>query len=240
MPTPQTPPTPPAPAYELPFESLPAEGAPSQLVVLLHGWASEPAAMLPLADALRQRFPQAALLAPRGPHPADAGRRGFQWYSIQGISEHGVWAARVRGMVLELQAWVRAQQQRLNCTPAATALAGFSQGGILSLALALHDDGIAGRVLSFGGCLVDAPAAAPRHATIHLFHGTEDRVIPAERSRSAIEQFGALQADATLDMAEGVGHELHPALVDCAMHRLTSYIPQRTWREALGAGPAPD
>lgn len=224
------------PSYELPYESLPAEGPPTQLVILLHGWASEPEAMRPLAEVLRERFPQAALLAPRGPHPADAGRRGRQWYSIEGLGEHAVWAARVDGMVRELQPWVRAQQQRLGCTPQATALAGFSQGGILSLALALHDDGIAGRVLSFGGCLVGPPAAAPRHTTIHLFHGGDDRTIPAERSRVALEQLGALNADATLDIAEGIGHQLHPALVDCALHRLTSYIPQRTWREALGGG----
>lgn len=230
--------TAPSTFYELPFESLPAAGAPSQLVVLLHGWASEPAAMQPLADALRARFPQAALLAPRAPHPADAGRRGRQWYSIEGLGEQRVWAARVAAVVHELQAWVRAQQRRLHCTPLSTALAGFSQGGILSLALALHDDGIAGRVLSFGGCLVEPPVAAPRHTTVHLFHGAEDRIIPAERSQRALEQFAALGADATLDLASGIGHDLHPALVDCAMHRLTSYIPQRTWRAALGAGSA--
>lgn len=226
----------PAPAYELTLESLPAHGAPSQLVVLLHGWASEPAAMQPLADALRARFPQAALLAPRGPHPADAGRRGRQWYSIEGLGEHAVWAARVAAVVRELQPWVRAQQQRLGCPPPTTALAGFSQGGILSLALAQHDDGICGRVLCFGGCLVEPPAVTPRQATFHLLHGDDDRVIPAARARQALEQLGAVHADATLDIAEGIGHELHPALVDCALHRLTSYIPQRTWREALGGG----
>jgi predicted esterase len=46
-----------------------------------------------------------------------------------------------------LRVWVQAQQQRLGVGPAATALGGFSQGAILSLALALQDDGIAGRVL---------------------------------------------------------------------------------------------
>jgi hypothetical protein len=31
-----------------------------------------------------------------------------------------------------------------------------------------------------------------------------------------------------------VGHELHPALVDCALRRLTSHIPMRTWMAAMG------
>ena len=49
---------------------------------------------------------------------------------------------------------------------------------------------------------------------------------------------GAFDGDATLDIAQGVGHELHPALVDSALFRLTSHIPHRTWRAALGQVPS--
>lgn len=222
---------------ELTHESLPAAGPVEQLVILLHGWASDPQAMLPLAEALRGRFPQAALLAPAGPHAADGGRRGRQWYSIEGLREDGgsLWAERVEGMAAQLEPWVRAQQRRLGVGAPATALAGFSQGGIVSLALALAHDGIAGRVLCFGGCLVREPAAAPRRTTLHLFHGSEDRIFAADEQRRTLHQLDALGGDATLDIAEGIGHELHPALIDCALHRLTSHIPQRTWRAALGA-----
>ena len=206
---------------ELAHESLPASGPVEQLVILLHGWASEPAAMLPLAEALRGRFPQAALMAPSGPQAADGGRRGRQWYSIEGLRDDGaLWAQRVAGMVAQLEPWVRAQQRRLGVGAPATALAGFSQGGILSLALALAHDGIAGRVLSFGGCLVREPEAAPRQTTLHLFHGSDDRIFPVESSRQALQQLGALQGDATLDIAEGLGHEMHPALIRCALQRL--------------------
>jgi phospholipase/carboxylesterase len=37
--------------------------------------------------------------------------------------------------------------------------------------------------------------------------------------------------------AGGIGHELHPVLIDCALQRLRSLIPLRTWQEALGAAP---
>ena len=65
-----------------------------------------------------------------------------------------------------------------------------------------------------------------------------DAVIPADGSRQALQWLGELQGDATLDIAEGVGHELHLALIECALHRLRSHIPMRTWRAALGAVPA--
>lgn len=215
---------------------LPASGRAEQLILLLHGWASEARALQPLALALTQQFPQAAVLAPQSRHAADGARRGRQWYSIQGLNEE-TWPARVASVLPMLQRWVARQQQHFGVGPAATALGGFSQGAILSLALVLRHDGIAGRVLSFGGCLVGEPQAAPRRSTLHFFHGGADKVIPAARARRSLAWLGALQGDATIDIAEGIGHELHPALIDCALHRLRSHIPLRTWQAALGAVP---
>jgi phospholipase/carboxylesterase len=219
---------------QLPIEWLPASGAPEQLLILLHGVGASGGAMAGLAQMLRNEFPQAAVLAPDAPNPFDGGGLGRQWFSVAGVDEANR-PARVAAALPGLVDWVKATQRRMGVGTAATALAGFSQGGILSLALALADPGIAGRVLCFGGCLVDAPHDVPPHTTFHLFHGSADRIIPAAGSRRAIEQFAALQGDATIDIADGIGHELHPALIDCAMERLTAYIPQRTWREALGA-----
>lgn len=229
---------------QLPLEWLPDSGRPEQLILLLHGWGSVGQAMAPLAQALRAQFPQAAILAPDAPLPYErepAGRLR-QWYGVDDLTP-SIWAERVGGALPALHAWVQAQQQRLGVGPAATALGGFSQGAVLSLALAMAHDGLAGRVLAFGGCLTAPPAVAPRHTTFHLFHGADDTVIPADGSRQALEWIGELDGDATLDVASGVGHVLHPALIDCCLHRLTHHIPQRTWRAALGAvqaGPTPD
>ena len=227
------------PSLELPIEWLPASGAPEQLILLLHGWASDAAAMAPLAQALRAEFPKAAVLAPDAPHAADGGRAGRQWYSVDGLDAAN-WPQRVAGSLQLLHAWVGAQQRRLGIGTAATALGGFSQGAILSLALAIRHDGIAGRVLAFGGRLVELPEAAPRLTTLHLFHGGADRVIPAQGSRDALEHLGALHGDATLDIAEGIGHELHPVLVQRALYRLRNHIPARTWAAALGDSQAPN
>jgi phospholipase/carboxylesterase len=225
---------------EMPIEWLPAQGAPEQLILLLHGWGSSGADMAPLAQALRAQFPQAAVLAPDGPHAYErdlaAGRSTprRQWYSVADISPAN-WPGRVAACLPALHGWVLAQQQRLGVGPQATCLGGFSQGAILSMALAAQHDGLAGRVLAFAGCFTAPPAAAPAHTTLHLFHGSEDSVIPAEGARKALAWMAENGGDATIDIAQGVGHELHPALVQCALQRLQSHIPARTWRAALGA-----
>lgn len=227
------------------LEWLPAQGRVEQLLLLLHGWGGSGADMAPLAQALRAAFPQAAVLAPDAPHThirAD-GSAGLaqarQWYEVAGLTPQN-WPARVDEALPGLQAWVQTQQQRLGVGPAATALGGFSQGAVLALALVLQHDGIAGRVLAFGGCLTRVPDAAPQHTTLHLFHGADDEVIPAEGSRQALGHLAELQGDATLDIAQGVGHVLHPALISCAVQRLQTHIPARTWRAALGAVPPAD
>jgi phospholipase/carboxylesterase len=227
-----------SPTLNLPIEWLPAQGRPEQLIVLLHGWAHDATDFLPVAQALRDAFAQAAILAPESPLAADGGRPGRQWYSIQGIEDPVEWRRRVDDSVERIAAWVRAQQARLGVGEAATALGGFSQGGVLALHTATRYDGIAGRVLAFGARMVELPEVAPRHATLHLFHGSADKIFPVDQARALLERIGELQGDATLDVAEGLGHALHPALTDCMLHRLRNHIPLRTWREAMGAASA--
>ena len=213
MPAQPVPPDP--PAWPLPIEWLPAAGAVEQLILLLHGKGQDGRSMAPLAQALRGAFAQAAVLAPDWPadtlvEPANAG-------------------------LPALQAWVQAQQRRLAVGTAATALGGFAQGASAALALALAHDGLAGRVLAFGGQLPSPPMAAPRHTTVHLLHGADDQTVPADAAHQALHWLGELQGDATIDIAHGVGHSLHPALIDCALQRLRSHIPLRTWQAAMGA-----
>ncbi|MFM2119759.1 MAG: hypothetical protein RL722_1227 [Pseudomonadota bacterium] len=215
------------------LEWLPA-GQPAQLMVLLHGVGADPAGLAPLARVLRERFPQAAVLAPAGFEAFDMAPQGRQWFSVRGVTE-GNRPARVAVALPRLVAWIKASQVRLGVEPAATALVGFSQGSIMSLEAVAAEDGLAGRVVAFAGRYASLPAAAPTRTTVHLLHGSADPVMPVALVREAIEHLGALGGDATLDIAEGVGHELHPALLDCALHRLTSHIPRRTWQEALGA-----
>jgi phospholipase/carboxylesterase len=218
----------------LAIEWLPEQQPAPQLLILLHGVGGAGATMLPLAEALRAHFTQAAILAPDAPLPFDGGGAGRQWFSATGIDDFNRFD-RVQAALGPLRDWVQAMQQRLGVGPQATAIAGFSQGAILGLELARQADGLMGRVLAFGGRYARLPDAAPRYTTLHLLHGGDDAVIPADHARAALQHLAVLDGDATLDIAQGVGHTLHPALIHGALHRLQSHIPHRTWRAAMGA-----
>jgi phospholipase/carboxylesterase len=209
-------------------------------MILLHGWGASAAAMAPLAMALRAEFPQAALLAPEGFEPVDSALAGRQWFQMNGSDGPLTEAnrpARVAAVLPRLADWVRAAQAATGVGPAATALVGFSQGAVIALELAQWHDGLAGRVLSFSGRYATLPDRALAQTTLHFFHGATDSVIPAAQARLAMERLAALHGDATIDIAAGVGHELPAALVRCAIERLRTHIPHRTWAAALGAVP---
>ncbi|MFM2057951.1 MAG: hypothetical protein RLY71_2336 [Pseudomonadota bacterium] len=219
------------------LEFLPT-GRAQQLLVLLHGVGADAANLVQLADVLRTQFAQAAVLVPDGFEPFDMAAGGRQWFSVRGVTEANR-PERVEAALPRLIDWIHAAQARLQVSAAATALIGFSQGSIMALEAVAREDGLAGRVLAFSGRYASLPAQAPQQTTIHLLHGAADAVMPVGLARAAFEHLAELPGgDVTLDIAEEVGHELHPALVEQALHRLTHHIPLRTWHAALGSAPA--
>lgn len=72
----------------------------------------------------------------------------------------------------------------------------------------------------------------PALTTLHLFHGKNDRIVSATLARSGFEHLMARGADATIDIAASLGHEMHPALMDQAVLRLQTCVPLRHWRVA--------
>src|SRR5262249_46530470 len=160
-------------------------------------------------------FPQAAVMAPDGFDRFDGDPLGLmggrQWFSRQGLTDANR-PERVRTALPKLAAFVKGAQQQTGVGPAATALVGFSQGALCALELAQAEDGLAGRVLAFAGRYATLPDHALQHTTLHFFHGAADEVIPATHARAAMQRIAELQGDATIDIAEGMGHELPKAL----------------------------
>jgi len=211
---------------------LPEHGQPKQLFILLHAAASSACSMLPAALTLRHHFPSAALLMPEGFEPCDGGGHARQWFSLCGINEANR-PERVASVLPALVDYIEHAQRRYRLLPPDTALLGFAQGAIMALELAAARDGLAGRVLAFAGRYASLPQRAPEFSTLHLFHGEADPVMPVSHTNDAYVHLAALGADATLDVASEVGHEMHPVLLDRAASRLQTCIPLRTWRRAL-------
>jgi len=186
---------------------IPKETKPGLLFVLLHGEAAGPEQLFPLATALKNTFPHAMLILPPATDEQQLG---------------------------ELVAFVRKVQQHYGVSGEQTALAGFSQGARMALEASRSHADLAGRVLAFSGLYAKTPDSLPEATMIHLFHGAADRLLPLHEVEAMMQHLGSIQADATIDVASQVGHELHPALIEQAIVRLQTCVPLRSWQAAYG------
>lgn len=215
------------PAFET-LELLPATAA-RQLFVLLHGAGGSAIDMLDLANRLAASFAEAAIVMPEGVASIHLDKTERHWFQAFELTEANR-SERVAKAVSSLSAFVRQQQERFGILQSDTAVAGFAQGATMALALSDTHDGLVGRVLAFSGQYAALPEKAPALTTLHLLHGQRDGVVPPQLAQLAYEHLMALGADATCDIASSIGHELHPALMDQAVHRLQTCVPLRFWR----------
>lgn len=172
----------------------------SPIVVAVHGRGDRPDHWV---DTWRQ-FPAAARIAlPRAPTPLGD---GFSWFTFRdgmtdeqfgaevGAAEEKLW----RGI-----AKLAAGKQKLVVT-------GFSQGGILSFAMASrHPDAIARAFPVAGSCPGPLlPKDKARAAPISAFHGTDDDVLAIRWAREAVHAFQEQGDEAVLREYPGVRHAM--------------------------------
>jgi phospholipase/carboxylesterase len=196
----------------------PVSGRVDRLFILLHGVGANAAGLRPLGLAMQRAFPSAAIVIPDGTYPFDGGN-GRQWFSVSGVTEENR-PTRVAAALPTLKALVAAEQARYNVGPGATVLGGFSQGAIMSLELAVLEDGMVGHVLSFSGRFAKLPETAPVETVIHFLHGDRDPVIAVQHAQNGYATLNALGGTTTLDVGQGAGHELNSSLVDKAIMHL--------------------
>lgn len=188
-----------------------------RLLLIFHGVGATPASMVPAARQFADALPDAMVVAVASPFPSDISA-GRQWFSVRGVTEADR-PARVAAAMPHFVDTVRHWQRQAGVGAEHTWLMGFSQGAIMALEAAQLAPPLAAAVLAFAGRYAQLPDRAPQ-APIHLLHGENDDVIAVAHARAAAARLNELGASVSLDTRAGVGHEPHPALVDCALARL--------------------
>jgi phospholipase/carboxylesterase len=213
----------------------PSDGPAEQLVLLFHGVGADAPQLVPLGRVLGAEFPQAFIVSVAAPDACDLGS-GRQWFSLRGVTEENR-PARVDAAMPRFDATVRNWQLATKVGIDATALVGFSQGGIMALESTRDRPTIAGRVIAIAGRFAQLPQRANADVTLHLIHGKADAVIPYAHAVQAAQRVVALGGDVTADVLPFVGHEINAQIASLLIERLRGYLPRRRWEEALRAAP---
>jgi phospholipase/carboxylesterase len=187
------------------FLELFAKGADerSPLVVAIHGMGDDP---VHFAE-LWQSFPARAHLV--FPRAFDAYGQGWSWFEFrEGMTDEqfgaavGAAEARLWKGIAKL-----AEGRKILVT-------GFSQGGILSFAIASRHPDVVLRAFPVSGSCPGPllPQNKARAAPIVAFQGTADDVLDVKWGREAVHAFAEQGNQAELREYEGVGHTLTPQM----------------------------
>ena len=186
----------------------PAKGTATHLVVLLHGYGADGNDLIGLAPRWQSLLPTVAFAAPNAPTRVP-GSPGYQWFPLTRMDPHelerGVEAA---GPLLDK--FLDDELARLGLPPERLALAGFSQGTMMSLHVGLRRKVKPAAIIGFSGLLASPPPEGKK-PPILLTHGDADSVIPAQAMLLAAMQLGAAGAAVQWHLAPGIGHGIDPA-----------------------------
>ena len=185
------------------------ENAP--LIILLHGYGSNEKDLFSFAPELSSNYRIISLRAPYNLGMGDA----YAWYAINFDADQNKFSDldQAKSSLNLLETLIGDFQKKYGNTAENTALIGFSQGCILSLALGLNHPELVQNVVGLSGYLMEEllPEDKSKTSTLNIYnsHGTMDAVIPFSWAAKTEEKLAPLGLDYTFE-SYPVGHGVHP------------------------------
>lgn len=173
------------------------------LLVAIHGRGDRPERFQRLTEGWTQ---VADVVVPAAPDPQGS---GFSWFSIRARSDNAELAAGVAAAADRLAAFISARPQQT------VVVTGFSQGGMLSFALATRHPEVIDAALPISGFLprdlwpTALPADPPQ---VFALHGDADRVIPHDAAVQTVAALQALGWPVQLSVHPDVAHSISTAM----------------------------
>lgn len=192
---------------------VPPGEEPLPTIIALHGWGASAHDLLGLAPMLHGG--RALMLCPQGPvaMPVGGGMYGYGWFPLNpGMPPD---PAAFRHAAEMLRRFVDGATARYPVDPSRLVVAGFSQGGVMALELALRDPeryaGVAALSTWLPPPLVDDILPRPEHEglPVLILHGTADSMIEVARARESREALRRYEVALTYREFE-MGHEIRP------------------------------
>jgi phospholipase/carboxylesterase len=178
------------------------------MVIAIHGLGDSPARFAAMVSGLDAR---ARVLLPAGPTRY---LDGFAWFPFPRNRTDEKLAPGIRASarrVAEFITWaVKARP-----TQGKPIVTGFSQGGMISFALAVEYPEMISAAYPVGGALPEPmrPLRLERPAPpIVAFHGSDDPLVPLGPTNASVEHLQRLGFPATIRTFAGVGHSIPPEM----------------------------
>jgi phospholipase/carboxylesterase len=179
------------------------------VLILLHGFGANEDDLFSLAPYVDERF---LVISPRA--PITLGPLSFAWFNL-GFSSEGIMIdpREVEAARRQLRGFITEVVEGYGIDPAGVYLAGFSQGAMISLSLALLNPGLVAGVVAMSGRALPETITmvtdreAIRGLPILATHGTRDMVLPIHHGRETRQLLAELPVELTYHEYP-MGHEI--------------------------------
>ncbi len=180
------------------------------VIIMLHGYGSDENDLFSFAPELDEEYMVLSVKAPYALHPY-----GNAWYAINFDAEQGKFsdieqAKKSRDIIIK---FIEEVQEHFQLKPERVHLLGFSQGTILSFAVALSRPDLIHRVIGLSG-YIDTNMLVPNYANnnfnnlkIYNSHGSVDQVIPvkwARKNKAMLKELGITNVYEEFPVGHGV------------------------------------
>jgi phospholipase/carboxylesterase len=198
---------------------VPAQtGEPIGTIVLLHGWGANNQDLGDLVPYFR--LPEYQFLFPNGIFDHEYSDEGKMWYSFTGagqLTDRSM--AQLATSRQILSEWVQLLPDSTGIPLDRTWIAGFSQGGAMTLDIGL-DLPVAGLICLSGYFHPDRAKPLQNAPPVLIVHGRQDDVVPivaARTSQETLTQWGVEVQYQEFDM----GHSIVPEVLDVVRNFVT-------------------
>ena len=175
------------------------------LLVMLHGWGANYKDLTGLGQMLD--LPGFGYLFPNAPFKHPQVPDGRAWYALETDDYAGIDES--RQLLFE---WLNALPANTNVPLSKTYVAGFSQGGAMTLDVALSLP-VAG-ICSMSGYLHYEPQPSPENKPpVLIVHGKQDPVVPITEAINARDKLAATGLQVQYQEFD-MGHEITPAVLE--------------------------
>mgnify|MGYP000167718098 CR=1 FL=1 len=174
---------------------------PRPVIIAMHGLGDHPTRFSRLTQGWADT---ATIVVPAAPTPY---HDGFSWFPVSGRKDSSQLAAAVDETARRVVQLVNARR----AADVPVVVTGFSQGGMLSFALATRQPSVVDAAVPVGGFLPRGlwPESLPDNApAILALHGEADSVIPVDAPRATVAHLESIGWQADLKTWPGVGHSI--------------------------------
>jgi phospholipase/carboxylesterase len=185
-------------------------GAPSHLVILLHGWGADGNDLIGLAPYMARYLPDAEFVAPHGPEPCDANPMGRQWFGLTDRTPRRMLTG-AQAVAPAIERFIERMLAERGLTDDRLALVGFSQGTMMALYVAPRRGRPCAAIVGYSGLLIGGETLAAdirSRPPVLLVHGEADPVVPVDALPAAVAGLTAAGIAVEWHRRPGVQHSI--------------------------------